>query len=396
MERLARPLAWSLWAVAIVLAAVGGGLVLISLDVPVADSWGVRGFWDLVTPFVATPGLLVARRQRGNAIGWILLVAGVSAGFSGFVQEYATRAVVIAPGSLPGAIALAWVASWTWGFFSGPLLTLLPQLFPTGRPLGRRWVPLLWCGVGFIPGVFVLFGLRPGPAENAEFIDNPLALGGALADARVALEGPLNLFLVATVVASVLVLGLRFHRARGTERQQLKWVAGAAALVAFAAAVMVGSNTSKPSQIVLLAALMTLPVAIGVAITRYRLYDIDIIVNRALVYGATSVAVGVAFFVAIVVLQALLRPFTGGSEIAVAASTLLSTALFQPLRHRVQGAVDRRFYRSRYDAARTLDAFSVRLRDEVDLDAVRADLIDAVERTVQPAQASVWLRATRS
>ena len=134
------------------------------------------------------------------------------------------------------------------------------------------------------------------------------------------------------------------------------------------------------------------PIAIGIAILRYRLYDIDVLINRALVYGATTAMIGVAFFAGIVVLQAILRPLTGGSEVAVAASTLLSFALFQPLRHRIQGVVDRRFFRSRYDAVRILDAFSSRLRDEVDLDAVRADLVDAAHRTVQPVHANVWLR----
>jgi hypothetical protein len=141
-----------------------------------------------------------------------------------------------------------------------------------------------------------------------------------------------------------------------------------------------------------IAAFMTMPVAIGIAILRYRLYDIDVLINRALVYGTTSAGIAIAFFAGIVVLQALLRPVTSGSEVAVAISTLASVVLFQPLRSRVQSAVDRRFYRSRYDAARTLDAFSVRLRDEVDLDAVRADLVRAVHETVQPAHASVWLR----
>jgi hypothetical protein len=139
-------------------------------------------------------------------------------------------------------------------------------------------------------------------------------------------------------------------------------------------------------------AFMTIPVAIGIAILRYRLYDIDVLINRALVYGATSAGIAIAFFAGIIVLQAVLRPLTGGSEVAVAISTLASVALFQPLRSRMQGAVDRRFYRSRYDAARTLDVFSVRLRDEVDLDAVRSDLVRAVHETVQPAHASVWLR----
>jgi branched-subunit amino acid ABC-type transport system permease component len=149
----------------------------------------------------------------------------------------------------------------------------------------------------------------------------------------------------------------------------------------------------KPIQFVGSIVQLTMPAAIAIAVLRYRLYDIDVLINRTLVYGSTSVAIAVAFFAGLVVLQAVLRPFTAGSDFAVAVSTLASFALFQPIRRAVQSAVDRSFYRSRYDAVRTLDAFGVRLRDEVDLDAVRADLIEAVQRSVQPAHASVWLRA---
>ena len=392
MTRFARPLAWALWSAAIALSAVGGALVLASLDASVPDNWGFRGYWDLVAPFFATSGRLIARRQPRNAIGWMLLVAGLSSGFGGFVQEYATRAVIVAPGSLPGAVALAWIGSWSWTFSSGPLLTLVPQLFPTGRPLSPRWRPLVWAGAAFMPLGFFLFGLRPGPAENATFVENPVALSGALADLRAALEGPLFVVIAFTVAASGASLGVRFRRARGVEREQLKWVASSAVICAIAFVAMVALNTSKLGQVLVIFGLMTIPVAIGIAILRYRLYDIDVLINRALVYGATTAGIAVAFFGGIVLLQALLRPITSGSEVAVAASTLASLALFQPLRRRVQDTVDRRFYRSRYDATRTLDAFSVRLRDEVDLDAVRVELVSAVRDAVQPAHASVWLR----
>ena len=152
MTRFARPLAWTLWSALIALSAVGAALVLASLDTTVPDNWGFRGDWDLVAPFFATAGLLVARRQSGNALGWILLVAGLASGFGGFAQEYATRAVIVTPGALPGGIAIAWLASWSWLFSSGPLLTVVPQLFPTGRPLAPRWTPLLLGGVGWLRG----------------------------------------------------------------------------------------------------------------------------------------------------------------------------------------------------------------------------------------------------
>jgi hypothetical protein len=390
--RLASPAAWLIWSGALALAAAGAGLILISLRAPVPDNWGFRGYWDIAAPTFATAGLLIARRQPRNSIGWILLLAGVALGFGGFVQEYATRAVIIAPGSLPGAVALAWIASWSFAIFAFSLLALIPQLFPTGRPLGRRWSPLLWCGASAVPLAALLFGLQPGPLNNASFIDNPLALTGTFADVHTALEPVLGLFMAATVAASGASLVVRFRRSRGVEREQVKWVVSSAALSAVAFVAMLANNSDKPWQILMVGSMMTMPVAIGVAILRYRLYDIDILINRALVYGATTAGIAIAFFTGIVVLQAILRPLTSGSELAVAASTLVSFALFQPLRRRVQGAVDRRFYRSRYDAARTLDEFSVRLRDQVALDAVRGDLLDAVRETVQPTHASLWLR----
>ena len=385
-------MAWLLWSVAVAFAVSGGALVLISLDTAVPDNWGFRGYDDLVAPTFASAGLLIARRQPRNAVGWLVLIAGVAAGFNGFVQEYATRAVIIAPGSLPAATALAWIGSWSFAFFAGPMLTLVPQLFPSGRPLTSRWRWLLWLGGGFVPLSLFLFGLRPGPLENASFVANPLALRGALADARAAAEIPLGAAMALSVAASGTVLALRFRRAVGAEREQLKWVASSAALCAAAFAGMLATGSSKAGQVLMIAAFMTMPVAIGVAITRYRLYEINVIINRALVYGATTAGIAVAFFAGIVVLQAALRPLTGGSEVAVASSTLISFALFQPLRRRVQMTVDRRFYRARYDAGRTLDEFSVRLRDQVALDAVRADLLGAVCETVQPAHAGLWLR----
>jgi len=387
-----RALAWTLWSTAIALAAAGAGLVLVSLDATVPDNWGFRGYSDFTAPTFATAGLLIARQLPKNAVGWLLLVAGLAAGFGGFAQEYAIRAVIIAPGSLPGAVPLAWVASWSFALSAGPMLMLVPQLFPTGRPLGRRWVPLVWAGAAFLPMVVFFFGLRPGPLENAAFIDNPFGLSGPLEEVRSGLDTPLSVVMALTALASGAALAVRFRRARGVQREQLKWVASSAAFCALAFGAMIVSNTSKPAQILMVVAFTTMPAAIGIAITRYRLYDIDVLINRALIYGSTTASILVAFFAGIVVLQTVLRPLTSGSEVAVAVSTLISVALFQPLLRRVRDAVDRRFYRSRYDAARTLDAFSIRLRDEVDLDAVRRDLLRAVRESVVPEHASLWLR----
>jgi hypothetical protein len=221
-------------------------------------------------------------------------------------------------------------------------------------------------------------------------VRNPLSpFPGELAIGAVLL--PLFMLLFVAVILCIAALVRRFRRSRGVERLQIKWIAYASGL--YAVGVFLDSNfVYKPFEIVDVLLLNTIPVAAGVAVFRYRLYDIDLLINRTLVYALTTAAIGAAFFAGIVMLQSVLRPMTGGSEVAVAVSTLASFALFQPFRRRIQTAVDRRFYRSKYDAERTLDAFSARLRDEVDLDAVRGGLLDAVRDTVQPARASVWLR----
>jgi hypothetical protein len=214
---------------------------------------------------------------------------------------------------------------------------------------------------------------------------------------------------LALFVLGAISMVVRFRRAGGIERQQMKWFAYAGAVLAL---VFVGTAIAyfsplralDPSAqipatmfggIPTVLALVALPVGAAVAILRYRLYDIDVLINRTLVYGATTAAIAIAFFAGIVLLQAILRPLTSGSEAAVAVSTLASVALFQPLRARIQATVDRRFYRSRYDAARTLDAFAEQLRDEVDLEAVRVHLLGAVGQTMSPVHASVWLREAR-
>jgi hypothetical protein len=238
----------------------------------------------------------------------------------------------------------------------------------------------------------------------AAIVDNPFAIE-ALSSAVFPFAGVGFLVLAGVVIAAFASLALRFRDARGVERQQLKWFAYAGALLAFAIvlnafaqlkyvadATLIQNAQPKPVQYLLILAMCLLPVSVGVAVLRYRLYDIDLLINRTLVYGATSAAIAATFFIGIVALQALLHPLTAGSELAIAASTLVSFALFQPIRRWVQDAVDRRFDRSRYDAARTLDLFADRLRDEVDLDALREDLLASVRATMAPAHTSLWLR----
>ena len=227
------------------------------------------------------------------------------------------------------------------------------------------------------------------------FVPNPVSPFREGAFSFGAVQLPANAMLLTAQVASVVALVLRFRRSSGIERLQMKWFVYASALTAVCLLLVPVLQTQKPFQIFIVLSLNAIPIAAGIAILRYRLYDIDLLINRTLVYGATSAALAATFFAGILGLQALLRPITGGSQLAIAFSTLVCFALFQPIRRRAQDEVDRRFYRARYDAARAIDAFSVRLRADVDLDSVRADLIAVVRETIHPAHASVWLRRPR-
>jgi hypothetical protein len=244
------------------------------------------------------------------------------------------------------------------------------------------WPPLLFTTAMLAPKG--LSGGKPAP--------NPFGgIQGTIGELLNVVLAALFFLFVPLVVGALLAAIVRFARSRGAERQQLKWLAYWAGLFG----VVLVSSAIAPSAATTLAVnvgINGLPIAVAIAILRYRLYDIDLLIKRTLVYGATSAAIAASFSAGTIAVQALLRPVTSGDELAVAVSTLLSVALFQPIRGRVQDAVDRRFDRSRYDAARTLDAFADRLRDEVDLDALRAELLDVVGGTMAPAHASLWLR----
>jgi hypothetical protein len=351
----------------------------------------------VTTVFAGVGALLVVRRPR-NAVGWLCLALGLTGTFQLSALAYATHALVTAPGTLPGGTLAAWWAGWTATPVYLILTMFLPLLFPTGRPPSPRWRPLLWASFACFAAFCAFVALTPGPLAGTPQFENPF--GVALLDeaAAVLARGILFVSQIALSVACLASVIVRYRHAASTERQQLKWFTWA--FVFMFVVLLLGTFL----QVIFLIALPQLwfevvwpmsvamiPIAIGIAVLRYRLYDIDVLINRTLVYGLTTGGIAATFFGGIVVLQTLLRPFTTGSEIAVAASTLLTVALLQPLRSRIQQAVDHRFYRSRYDAARTIDGFAEELRDEVDLEAVRAHLLGAVGQTMSPAHASLWL-----
>ena len=355
-----------------------------------------------LTALVAFPivGALVVSSRPANPIGWIFCTAGLLLSIGVFADEYGRygRHVV----SLPGLDVAAWLSGWTMLPAFGLAAIFLPLLFPDGRLISRRWRPAAWLGAAvvallvfndaFRPAVMTaVFGDTRGPAADsgAAQLVRGAELAGALAG-------------VAAFLISTAALVIRLRAARGVERQQLKWfvyvavpmISGLAIALIFQE-LLVDRALSRTGWLIFIAGLTCLPISVGVAILRYRLYDIDVLINRTLVYGALLALLAATYFGAVVVLSALLRPFAGASELAVAGSTLAVVVLFAPLRSRIQRLVDERFYRSKYDAARTLDAFAARLRDQVDLDALEREVLGVVGETLQPAHAALWLRKAR-
>jgi hypothetical protein len=335
-------------------------------------------------------GLIASRRPR-NPYGWVWLVFGSGLALQLLGGSYAAYALVVDPGSLPAPRTISRLLG-----LGGPLaLAFAPflfLLFPTGRLPSRRWRPIAW--IAAVSGA-MLFAL-------ALLFDNPDTVGGAITAMAVAVATAI----FAAIVISALSLLVRFRRASGVERQQLKWFAlaavmGAAYIVGFLLSGIVGELLNLDWlrgeafwNLLDAATNMALYVAVGVAVLRYRLYDIDIIINRTLVYGFLTILLAAAYAGSVVGLQAALRALSGQeSTLAVVASTLAIAALFGPLRRRVQGFVDRRFYRRKYDAAKTLAAFNARLRDETDLRALSDDLVGVAMGTVQPEHVSLWLRS---
>jgi hypothetical protein len=339
-------------------------------------------------------GALIVSRQPRHPIGWILCAFGLVAGMAAFTSEYAIYGLRSHPGAVPGGAALAWVAAWMFPFYLALLAALL-LLFPTGRPPSPRWRWVLWsAGIGNALAVVSLLSslwprrglalLQPGGPEVGGVLGTLYNVGYWVA--------------LVAVLAAVASLVVRLRRARGVERQQLKWVVYAVVMVGCFTLLMEAANLLDRSELaadVMYALLIALiPVPVGMAILRYRLYDIDRLINRTLVYGLLTALLAGIYAGAVLVLG---QGFGGVGENppswVVAAATLAVAALFQPARRRIQAAVDRRFNRRKYDAARTVEAFSARLRDEIDLDTLSAELLAVVDQTMQPTKASLWLRS---
>ena len=403
-------LAWSLGGLSLVMFVASIVLYFLLLAAQVPGSRGadlsvgalLGGGLFLVFPLV---GALIASRRPENAIGWICLTVGFLWMLIGMTDVYGVYGVA-QPGSVPFPVVVAGINNWLWVPAVGLLGTYLLLLFPDGRLPSRRWRPLAWLSGAVLVLASVGVMLSPGPLENLGGVRNPFGLEGQhwLSSAGYVVLPLLPL----CMLASALSLVLRFRRSGGEERQQIKWIAFSASVVVIVYLIaMVASLLSpvetwfaggSPAWLGLLqtAALLSLtavPVAVGFAVLRYRLYEIDILINRALVYGSLTATLALAYVGGVVVLQAMARAISGQkSSLAVVASTLAIAALFGPLRRGVQELVDRRFYRRKYDAAKTLEAFTARLREETDLNALTDEVTSVIRGTMQPAHVSLWLR----
>jgi len=343
-----------------------------------------------------TVGALIASRRPENAVGWILCVGGLALGFSLLASGYVEYALFASPGSLPGVEYAAWISDWVGIPALFLMVVFLFLLFPDGRLTSPLWRLVAWAVV--IGSTVSALGraLGPGPLESYSSIHNPVGVGNAVGNFLQMLGWYGDTVVGLSCIVSVLSPVLRLRRARGQERQQLKWFVFA---IALAVAGFVTSYVwqegivNNVAWFMFILGIMLLPLATAIAILRYRLYDIDVVINRTLVYGPLTATLVALYFGGVVLLQRLFVGLTGErSTLAVVASTLLIAALFNPLRRRVQGVVDRRFYRRKYDARKTLEDFSAKLRDETDLDALSDDLVGVVRETMQPAHVSLWLR----
>jgi hypothetical protein len=385
-------LAWGLWGLVVLVEGLVIGFLLANDGLTTRELIAGLATW---VPFLAfaTVGAVILARRPGNRIGWLCWAIGfaITVSILGSKQVWAVLADQgrsSAWAVLPQLGTIAWL---------GTLLGLLPflvLLFPTGRLLSPRWRPIAWA-LGLVLGLYLIARLlTPGPVDPA-LPDNPLGIESAdgLLQLIQTMAGVAVPFLVLGVLASVV---LRFRRSQGEERQQLKWFTFVvAADVVLIPGVGEAAQRAAPvlgELVVFPATISLIPIAIGVAVLKYRLYDIDRVINRTLVYGLLTILLGAVYLAGVFGLGQLLNPVSGESALAVAASTLAVAALFQPARRRVQAVVDRRFNRRRYDAARTVEGFSGRLRDEIDLDTLSVELLAVVEQTMQPTAVSLWLR----
>jgi|SRR5215210_1628746 len=405
-----RGIATLLWTlVALQVALVPLGVLFEVLNRPPSSS-GLGFVVDAVVAAASilmfpTVGALIFWRRPEHPIGWLFCCVNLGWAINHFAGPYAKYALVVNPGAVPAGKLAAWIYFWP-GPVSVALLVLLFLLFPDGRPLSPRWRLVAWFTVGYAVVSAVTLAFVPGPIDDTIGfqVDNPAGIGGPVGHVLVLLADIVQPLTVPLLVVALISLALRQRRSRGQERQQLKWFTSA--LIVYV--ILVGTDSviflyyrsanampgwASTFNDVAISSFVLIPISASIAILKYHLYEIDIIINRTLVYGSLTATLVALYFGGIVVLQRGFVALTGErSTLAVVASTLAIAALFSPLRRWMQRFIDRRFYRRKYDARKTLEAFSAKLRDETDLNALSEDLMGVVRETMQPSHVSLWLR----
>ena len=381
---------WVTWSMlAVFVAGYGVGIPLsVANDNFEQDSSLLLAF----AAFMIVGAVIVAHRP-GNAVGWIFSAIGLLTATGVAATEYAAYVARTRSGSLPGVVLAAWYTSWWWYPTLVGVLVFTPLVFPTGRLLSTRWRPVAVVAAVGTAAIITLSALQPTlQDEDHHPIRNPIGLAGVPDPEEGALGAILFGLLLLCAAAAVTSVVLRFRRSQGIERQQLKWFTYAATLLVLF--MLVTDYLLPPSGVVevlygLVVALV--PVAAGVAVLRYRLYDIDRLINRTLVYGLTAI-LGLCYLAGSLVFILVVGVGSGPPSWLVAAATLTVAAVFRPARRRIQAAVDRRFNRRRYNAAKTIEAFSTRLREQIDLDTLSTEVLAVVDQTMEPTRVSLWLR----
>jgi hypothetical protein len=395
---LPRAAVWLVWGVSGLGVALGvltfiyGALNQQSLN-EVLNTVALQAVWAMSFPLV---GAVIATHRPRNPLGWMFLIIGLSEGLISFGYQYATYVFLTAPGAAPGGELAAWVSQSAWAPALGLTLCYVPLLFPDGRLPSPRWRLVAWVSAIPIVVITVLTALVAWPWRGPTLLDPDGIPQDTSAVAVVFF--PAYILLLGCGLACLTALLLRFRRARRVERQQLKWLLFASA-VTIASLLVVQPGTSNQWELGMLLALPffpAIPVAAGVAILRYRLYEIDRLINRTLVYGLLTAILGLCYAAGSLLFVLVAGAGKEPPSWLVAAATLAAAAVFRPVRGRIQAVVDRRFNRRRYHAAKTIEAFSTRLRDEIDLDTLSAELVAVVGQTMEPTQASLWLRPQAS
>ena len=389
---------WLVWGAT--LGLVGLGLVL-----GLATQEPSRGPLEiLLIPLqavsFASVGLLLRLRQPENSVGRLFVVVGVFAALYIFSFHYQAYALASRSRTLPAAEGMAWLQAWVYVPALTTCFTFVPLLFPTGRLPSPRWRPVVWLNACALAGVVLADALAPGRISQTP-IQNPLGLEGALYGL---LELAVPFLLLPATALSVAALILRWRRAKGDQRQQIKVFAFAGSLLPITVLSWVvteildlsGPIVGAVESVMAGTAFLGLPVAVGVAVLRYRLYDIDVVINRTLVYGGLTLLLAGVYVAGVVGLGGAVRGLTGQgtNSLVVAASTLAVAGLFRPARSRIQSFIDRRFYRAKYDATLTVESFNAKMRGEVDIDEISAELLRAVKQSLRPAHATLWLRGS--